>query len=100
MIGANRIACEESQAEGEEEEQAESTATLSPTNPYSADMFQQWVQIWHILGVEEVDILEIILLAVNCHLPDWKGEAVQNWSPSAPRPLRGLHQAHEQGNVN
>jgi hypothetical protein len=30
MIGEKRITCEESQAEGEEEEQTESTATLSP----------------------------------------------------------------------
>jgi hypothetical protein len=48
------------------------------------------VQIWHILDVEEVDIYEVILLAVNCHLPDWRREAVHNWSPIAPRPLRGV----------
>jgi hypothetical protein len=90
MVSEKRLVCEESQEDGEEEEQTDSTATLFPTTPYSTDMFQRWVQIWHILGVEEVDIHEVILLAVNCHLPDWRGEAVHNWSPSAPRPLRGV----------
>lgn len=82
--------CEESQEDGEEEEQTDITATLLPTTPYSTDMLQLWVQIWHILCVEEVDIHEVILLAVNCHLPDWRGQAVHNWSPRAPRPLRGV----------
>ena len=50
MIGGKRITCEENQAEGDEEEQTESTATLSPTTSYSADLLQRWVQIWHILG--------------------------------------------------
>jgi hypothetical protein len=53
-------------------------------------MLQRWEQIGHILGVEDVDIHEVILLAVNCYLPDWRGEAVHNWSPSTPRPLRGV----------
>lgn len=89
-VGDKYIICEESLAAEEEEEQTESTATLSPTSPYSSDILQQWLQVWHILGVEEVDILEIILLAVNCHLPDWQGETVHNWSPSTPRPLKGV----------
>ncbi len=90
MVSEKRLVCEESQEEGEEEEQTDSTATLSPTTPYASEILQKWVQIWHILDVEEVDIFEVILLAVNCHLPDWRGEAVHNWSPSAPRPLRGV----------
>jgi hypothetical protein len=32
-------------------------------------MLQKWVQIWHTLGVDEIDINEVILLAVNCYLP-------------------------------
>jgi hypothetical protein len=90
MVSEKRLVCEESQEEGEEEEQTDSTATLSPTTPCASEILQKWVQIWHILEVEEVDIHEVILLAVNCHLPDWRGEAVHNWSPSAPRPLRGV----------
>ena len=85
MVSEKRLVCEESQEEGEEEEQTDSTATLSPTTPYSSEMLQRWVQIWHILDVEEVDIHEVVLLAVNCYLPDWRGEAVHNWSPSAIR---------------
>jgi hypothetical protein len=50
MIGGKRSTCEENQAEGDEEEQTECTATLSPTTSYSADLLQRWVQIWHILG--------------------------------------------------
>jgi hypothetical protein len=90
IVGETRLVCEESQEEGEEEEQTDSTVTLSPTTPYVSEILQRWVQIWHILDVEEVDIHEVILLAVNCHLPDWRGGAVNNWSPSALRPLRGL----------
>ena len=82
--------CEESQGVEEEEEQTERTAKLSPTNPYASDMLQKWVQIWHTLGVDEIDINEVILLSVSCYLPDWQGEEVQAWSPSAPRPLRGV----------
>jgi hypothetical protein len=76
MVSEKRLVCEESQEEGEEEEQTDSTATLSPTTPCASEILQKWVQIWHILEVEEVDIHEVILLAVNCHLPDWRGEAV------------------------
>ena len=97
MVSEKRLVCEESQEEGEEEEQTDCTATLSPTNPYASEILQNWVQIWHILDVEEVDIYEIILLAVNCHLPDWRGEAVHNWSPSAPRPLRGVWEGTGEG---
>ena len=34
MVSEKRLVCEESQEEGEEEEQTDSTATLSPTTPY------------------------------------------------------------------
>jgi hypothetical protein len=90
MVSDKRLVCEESHDEEDEEAQSDSTATLSPTTPYASEILQKWVQIWHTLDVEDVDIYEIILLAVNCHLPDWRGEAVHNWSPSAPRPLRGV----------
>ena len=90
LVSERRLVCEEIQEDEEEEEQTEGTATLSPTNPYATDMLQRWVQIWHILGVKEIDINEVILLAANCYLPDGRGEAVHNWSPSAPRPLRGV----------
>jgi hypothetical protein len=90
MVSERRLVCEESQDVEEEDEQTERIAKLSPTNPYAPDMLQKWVQIWHTLGVDEIDINEVILLAVNCYLPDWQGEAVHNWSPSAPRPLRGV----------
>ena len=55
-------------------------------------MLLRWVQIWHILGVEEIDINEVILLTANCYLPDWRWGAVHNWSPSSPRPLRGVRE--------
>jgi hypothetical protein len=90
MVSDKRLVCEESHDEEDEEAQSDSTATLSPTTPYASEILQKWVQIWHTLDVEDVDIYEIILLAVNCHLPDWRGEAVHNWSSSAPRPLRGV----------
>jgi hypothetical protein len=90
MVNERRLVCEESQGVEEEEEQTERTAKLSPTNPYASDMLQKWVQIWHTLGVDEIDINEVILLSVSCYLPDWQGEEVQAWSPSAPRPLRGV----------
>jgi hypothetical protein len=90
MVSEKRLVCEESQEEEEEEEQTDSTVTLSPTTPYVSEILQKWVQIWHILDVEDVDIYEVILLTVNCHLPDWRGEAVHNWSPSALPPLRGV----------
>ena len=90
MVSERRLVCEESQDAEEEDEQTDRIAKLSPTNPYATDMFQKWVQIWHTLGVDEIDINEVILLAVNCYLPDWQGEAVHNWLPSDPRPLRGV----------
>ena len=90
VVSERRLVSEESQEDEEADEQTDSIVKLSPTNPYATDMLQKWVQIWHILGVEEVDINEVILLAVNCYLPDWQGEAVHNWSPSAPSPLRGV----------
>jgi hypothetical protein len=90
MVSERRLVCEESLDVEEEDEQTERIAKLSPTNPYAPDMLKKWVQIWHTLGVDEIDINEVILLAVNCYLPDWQGEAVHNWSPSAPRPLRGV----------
>jgi hypothetical protein len=46
------------------------------------------MRIWQILEVEEADVHELILLAVRCYLPDWRGDEVQNWTPGAPRPLR------------
>ena len=67
MVGGKRIACEEGQGDGEEEDQTDNIATLLPTNDYSSDILQRWVQIWQILGVEDVDI---ILLAAQCYLPD------------------------------
>ena len=76
MVSDKRLVCEESHDEEDEEAQSDSTATLSPTTPYASEILQKWVQIWHTLDVEDVDIYEIILLAVNCHLPDWRGEAV------------------------
>ena len=69
MVGGS----EEVQGDGEEEEQTDNIATLLPTNNYSSDILQRWVQIWQILAVEEVDIHEVIFLAVQCHLPDWRG---------------------------
>jgi hypothetical protein len=87
-VSERRLVCEESQDAEEEDEQTDRIAKLSPTNPYATDMFQKWVQIWHTLGVDEIDINEVILLAVNCYLPDWQGEAVHNWSP-APRARSG-----------
>jgi hypothetical protein len=88
MVGGKRIACEEGQGDGEEEQQTDNIATLLPTNDYSSDILQGRVQIWQILGVEEADIHEVILLAAKCYLPDWRGDEVQNWCPDAPRPLR------------
>ena len=67
-----------------------STQIMPSANVTQSTPSSMWVQIWHTLGVDEIDINEIILLAVNCYLPDWQGEAVHNWSPSAPRPLRGV----------
>jgi hypothetical protein len=90
MVNKRRLVCEESQGVEEEDEQTKRIVKLSPTNPYAADMLQKWVQIWHTLGVDEIDINKVILLSVSCYLPDWQGEAVQNWSPSAQRPLRGV----------
>jgi hypothetical protein len=46
MVSEKRLVFEESQEEGEEEEQTDSTATLSPTTPYSSEKLQRWVQIW------------------------------------------------------
>ena len=88
MVSERRLVCEESQDVEEEDEQTERIAKLSPTNPYATDMLQKWVQIWHTLGVDEIDINEGILLSASCYLPDWQGEAVHNWSP-APRARSG-----------
>ena len=58
MVSERRLVCEESQDVEEEDEQTERIAKLSPTNPYAADMLQKWVQIWHTLGVDEIDDAE------------------------------------------
>jgi len=74
MVSERRLVCEESQDVEEEDEQTKRIAKLSPTNPYATDMLQKWVQIWHTLGVDEIDINEGILLSASCYLPDWQGE--------------------------
>ena len=40
MVSEKRLVCEESQEDGQEEEQTDSTATLLPTTPYSNDTFK------------------------------------------------------------
>jgi hypothetical protein len=41
MVSEKRLVCEDSQEEGEEEEQTDCTATLSPTNPYASEILQK-----------------------------------------------------------
>jgi hypothetical protein len=87
MVGGKHVVCDEDKRDGEEDNQ-DNIASLLPTSGYSSDHLQRWMRIWQILEVEEVDIHELILLAVRCYLPDWRGDEVQNWAPGAPRPLR------------
>jgi hypothetical protein len=90
MVGGRRIVCEEGPGEEEDEEQPDKLATLLPINSYSGDTLQHWVQVWQLLGVDGIYIHEVVLLAVQCYLPDWRRDQVQNWSPGVPRPLRGV----------
>ena len=60
MVSERHLVCEESQDIEEEDEQTDRIAKLSPTNPYVTDMLQKWVQIWHTLGADEIDINEVI----------------------------------------
>ena len=74
----------------EEEDDEGEWSMLEPAGEGSEGSMEVWFNLWAMLGVQEMNIRELVLLMVSMQWPDFEGEEFEAseltvWSSDAPK---------------
>ncbi|MEY4040218.1 MAG: hypothetical protein RLZZ52_1086, partial [Actinomycetota bacterium] len=64
------------------------TALLRPVGAGAAWSLRCFTELWQSAGIDEGELREVMLAALQTQLPNWKAADLHTWSPDQPRPLR------------
>ena len=64
------------------------TALLRPVGAGAAWSLRCFTEFWQSAGVDEGELREVMLAALQTQLPNWRAADLHTWSPDQPRSLR------------
>ena len=87
-IGGAEVVCESVDEDPEADDETARMATLLPTHAYSRELLPQWIRMWKLLGLTDLEVRDIVIWSAERALPEWEIDELQVWSPGPPRSLR------------